>query len=300
MKKGLKEKDYHKAIWTYLLQETNFNNTKDKSIKIINNGNLNPFEGPDIKNICLIYNSNLIIGDAEIDLRSSNWFSHNHHKSENFKKVVLHIIFEKDKETNLNTILISPNNLKSVKISNMLELSSLELEEYSLNRILRKAKTSRVFLKNSLNYAWSKNLQSFFKSLSNKRIRPTTLKFIKQYYINRFNTEIYSYLILIYYHQKLDQSALLLFYIKCKQIEKEIFINCFFPIALNISQDLKYSLMEIWWSLEATSKYGHLKRRFPQFSQRFVWQQQGMLEFLKEMNENQNLIKDNSLEFELK
>jgi len=63
----------------------------------------------------------------------------------------------------------------------------------------------------------------------------------------------------------------------------ELMLNVLLPMALAEASEEQKNLLLMWfWSLKAPHRYGTLARRFPTLPQQYVWQQQGMLEYLRE------------------
>ncbi|WP_224489843.1 DUF2851 family protein [Robertkochia flava] len=61
-------------------------------------GTHNTNAGPDFLNATLLIGDTLWSGHVEMHLRSSLWFEHRHHKDENYQNVILHVVWEHDKE----------------------------------------------------------------------------------------------------------------------------------------------------------------------------------------------------------
>jgi hypothetical protein len=285
---------YHEAIWYYLLSKKELYNSSKNKITILNNGKINPYGGPDLKNICIIYNEKLVIGDAEIDKFSSNWYLHKHHINKSFSNVILHIVFQIDRKTDLNTIEIDPNSLnQSTKIKKEYLLNPIELEKFSLLRLKRKSLELQEYLYNGLRFIWTFSLNELVKSLLKKRTRPKTEIILKNLFKSRFELDHYIFLLqILNSNTKPNAQELIEFYINCSSyFTKEIYINCFLPVLLCLFPNFSNAIFTTWWSLRSSNKYSYLKNRFPQFNQEFVWQQQGMIEFLRSNNESKNLIK---------
>jgi hypothetical protein len=60
-------------------------------------------------------------------------------------------------------------------------------------------------------------------------------------------------------------------------------LNCLLPYLLaHATAEQRIELLAWYWSAPARVHYGHLRRRFPTLPQRYMWQQQGMLEFVRQ------------------
>lgn len=68
----------------------------------------------------------------------------------------------------------------------------------------------------------------------------------------------------------------------------EIVVNILLPIlyALNElanNKSASNALLHWFWGIRAANRYAHLQRKFPHLPQRYVWQQQGLLEYETEI-----------------
>lgn len=68
-----------------------------ESIKIIQYGQRNLSSGPDFSNVKIEINGIIWAGNMEIHVLSSDWKKHNHDADEAYKNVVLHVVFDNDK-----------------------------------------------------------------------------------------------------------------------------------------------------------------------------------------------------------
>ena len=82
---------------------------------IINkHGEFNSHEnGPDFLNAQIIINTISWFGHIEIHTKSSEWFNHNHHIDASFNNVILHVVWEHDKEVHYSSEAIPVLELKN-------------------------------------------------------------------------------------------------------------------------------------------------------------------------------------------
>ena len=67
-------------------------------MSIISVGTVNLDSGPDYINVRLKFNGTLWVGCAEIHLKSSDWDKHKHQQDEAYSNVILHVVYEHDKD----------------------------------------------------------------------------------------------------------------------------------------------------------------------------------------------------------
>lgn len=87
--------------------------TDGKEIQILNNGIHNVSEsGPDFFNARIIYEKMEWAGQIEIHVKSSDWHKHKHHTDEAYNNVILHVVYEHDKEIKVNGTILPTLELK--------------------------------------------------------------------------------------------------------------------------------------------------------------------------------------------
>lgn len=281
--------------------------TEDKRFKILSAGFINPYEGPDLKNVSIYYDGQILTGDAEIDIKSSNWYKHKHHISPKFEKVILHIVLNKDIDIKKDflTLVLEPNevNLKTEK-SNKKVVSAEDLiviQEFSLFRLER---VSKYF---DMLYEENKNLNiSIFKMVN---------IFLSKYFNKRRRKSIYTQVDYLKIHEEirkflnennlsnkknLDKKLNKYFELKYpgNGLKFEILVNAILPSLYSFYND-KTILLDWYYKVIAKNKYAKLKKRFPHIPQKYVWQQQGMLELLRESGEEKFIVKDVEVKYSL-
>ncbi len=69
-----------------------------KDVEIISPGQENHNSGPDFLSAMVRIDHTLWAGNVEIHVRSSQWFAHNHHKDKAYDNIILHVVYEFDRE----------------------------------------------------------------------------------------------------------------------------------------------------------------------------------------------------------
>lgn len=90
----------------YVWKGSNFNTPtlkglKGEIIEIIRPGEHNTDAGPDFSNALIRVNEQLWAGNVEIHVRSSDWNKHGHQNDKAYQNVILHVVYEHDKEVQL-------------------------------------------------------------------------------------------------------------------------------------------------------------------------------------------------------
>jgi len=73
---------------------------ESEQLKVIYPGRVNGDNGPDFRDAVIIVNeSNLVKGDVEIHVKSSDWYSHGHHRDPEYNRVILHVVAQRDRSS---------------------------------------------------------------------------------------------------------------------------------------------------------------------------------------------------------
>lgn len=291
----MREVEYQKLVRKYLSSKplSNFTTKSGKTIQIISPGIINVNEGPDFLDFAIMLNGKVIVGDAEFHRKSNEWKHHGHGDDKNYENVILHIVLEDNSDLTHPDILVL--NEADLIVDNQITQESLdsyeEIQHFALLRLLRKSTIAQKNInKHGQKQGILTSLQQFMQSYISKKRRPVyndefIVKFIQEF----DKSEAYSYLENILdgvdfdIQSKLNELSLKKIHEEGKGLRVEILINCILPLSLCLSETKnRVKLLEWYWSAKSINYYGILKRRFETLSQTYVWQQQGMLEYLKE------------------
>jgi hypothetical protein len=111
------------TIWKYkLIGQTHFKGSKEEDIEIISIGEHNQDSGPDFFNSKIKINNILLAGNVEIHIKTSDWLKHNHQKDNAYDNLVLHVVYEHDKELPQNEKF----NVSVLELKNYIKPSLLE------------------------------------------------------------------------------------------------------------------------------------------------------------------------------
>lgn len=93
------KEDFLHYVWKYKLFDTsNLLTTNNEAISIINSGMHNTDAGPDFFNGKIEIESTLWAGNIEIHINSSDWLVHHHQNDKAYDNVVLHVVYNHDKD----------------------------------------------------------------------------------------------------------------------------------------------------------------------------------------------------------
>lgn len=299
----VKEKILQSALHNFFLKNTSFVSRNKKLITVLSVGEHNYFEGPDFLNACIIIDGQLLIGDIEFHKKSSYWLLHKHSTDPRYSNVILHVVLHDDKQfsANFETITIEEDALldclqTSINYSELQLLTGDDLQQYAVLRLMRKTIDVAEILKNkSIKEAFIITTKNFIDKYSTLRRRPlysdhqiqavislllnsSLLKFILKASKNNCDFEKYFEKFLLKEELNLCDNLKV-----GKHFKQEIITNVALPLLFCVvKKSYQNVLLKCYWAIESKTNYSVLSRKFPEYSQKYVWQQQAMLEHLKE------------------
>ena len=112
-------------VWRYkLFSNFDFTTTNNHAVEIISFGTRNYNSGPDFFNAKIRVGKQLWAGNVEIHVNSSDWIKHKHQNDEAYNNVILHVVFNHDKE-----IEVLGNALPVLELKNY--ISEKVIENYN-------------------------------------------------------------------------------------------------------------------------------------------------------------------------
>lgn len=269
-----------------------------KRLQTLSPGKLNVHEGPDYTDMAILLDGEVLIGNAEFHRRASDWILHRHSDNVMYDNLLLHLVLVQDSEgTFARETLVLPVDevtgiaraLRSRSDASRDREVLEDLQDYALLRLLRKSSD----MQNDVNElgvraAYFAGIRQFIENFQRKRRRP-----------------VYSDASLRYFSEHLEKSNLyaileealsgampfaqVMKTMLSKKIinegaamRREIALNCLLPVVITSAPtELRIDVFAWYWSTQALGKYGVLARKFPTIPQQFLWQQQGLLEFIR-------------------
>ena len=121
----ISEKLLHYVWKNQWFTKENLQTVHKKSVSIINQGFPHHDAGPDFKQAIIKIGDVTWAGNVEIHIRSSDWYKHEHQNDMKYKSVILHVVYEHDREV----FIEGRNPLSTLELKSL--LSSQLLLRYS-------------------------------------------------------------------------------------------------------------------------------------------------------------------------
>lgn len=308
----LPERDLQELVHYLLSDPSLVRETKSgKRIQILSPGRKNVHEGPDFLEIAIFLNGLVVVGDAEFHKDASDWDKHRHSNDKKYKDVILHIVINDDSENlalNSELLIINPEEIekawKNLQDENQKEadLASIEdLQHFALLRLLRKTAEAQKLLRQvGLKTALTKLTEEFVSKYFSRRKRPVYSNEDLTNLINSIGDASASKFLEDLEEGYSDYIADTLYRLMKEKISgegahlrREIILNCVLPLAISLAnEEARISLFLWFWSTPSLHSYGILKRKYPDLPQNFLWQQQGMLEYMRLYGRKPNIISE--------
>ena len=259
------------------------------TIHILNPGRINPYPGPDFLDMAILVNGELMIGKGEFHKIASDWFSHKHHLDPRYADVLLHIVCEQDINVQVakETLIISHDEISAVQTKvAYVSLNNLDdVQDYAFRRLMRRCNEVHV-----LEFSISdpkEQLLAYSMMFLKKRM--------KQRRRNVIQSEDLSAIIQMFIHSPIIHAIMngaeipidiTILSVRSRNglythLFSELFVNVFYPFLLNLQSENRGQLIEWYWLQKSVTQYRSLTRKFPDIPQQYMWQQQGILEYLR-------------------
>lgn len=271
-------------------------------VQVLSPGRLNPHEGPDFLTVALFLRGEVRLGDAEFHRSTGDWHAHGHSADPRYTNVILHIVTRNDAPPpdGAETLVLQADDIAAAQAApqEQTQDDGTELQHYALLRMLRKTAECAALLKQyDPAAAFAGYAAKFLASLAKKRRRPvhsaeeladiaallpaSGMARLVQRAADGGEPDFTAEMAAIL-RQSIGAEG--------KHLRHEIAVNCFLPMMLAAANERLRTQIFLWyWSVGAANAYGVLARRFPAIPQRFFWQQQGMLEYIREHGSRGNI-----------
>lgn len=297
---------------------TEWRTTSGALLSVVSVGEWNHHEGPDFLNMALQVEGSLLIGHGEVHWRSSDWEHHHHDANPMYSGILLHIVLHDNRAATpfarytlvmpeemvlRGNVLNTASTLDAAKTINNFPQNDLHdvLRDYATQRFLRKARyASAVLTLQDTTAACMSLLNDFLQRRLGKKHLPNGLKKIT-HALERSDYQDFAPFL-----QFIEASPAMQDVTQCTNAAQnvlkhclqtglcglgtasEILVNIVLPLshAYSVAQgsvEATQYLMRSFLHIPAVNQYAHLKRKFPQIPQQYVWQQQGLLEYEAEV-----------------
>ncbi len=117
------QEKFFQFIWKYqLFKPIELTTVTNQKIEVIYQGDFHHHSGPDFQNARIIIGNTQWVGNVEIHIRSSDFLLHGHAKDENYKNIILHVVYENDKEIEL----LKKMNVPTLELKPIIPLEAFE------------------------------------------------------------------------------------------------------------------------------------------------------------------------------
>ena len=166
-------------LWKYRLYDNNVLTTSGLPLEIINPGQQNQDAGPDFINARIRIDDTLWAGNVEIHVKSSDWFCHHHQTDQAFSNVILHVVFEHDRDVfDLNN-----NPIATLELKNCFQERIYKKYYYYLNN------KNRIPCEKDFPEISSIILKSWTERLFIERLQRKSEEIRQQFHHNRMNLQ---------------------------------------------------------------------------------------------------------------
>lgn len=289
----LNERVYQRRVHAMLSDPSqSWTCTNGDAIQIVASGLINVHDGPDFRDMCVLHKGVIHVGNGEFHLRASDWAAHEHAIDTRYASLLLHIVFKDDAppidDARWTLCVPFPPLSRPAEVAPS-ESPLPELQHHALLRLLRNTAEAQQHMRrigvrgatNAMTTAW-------LDRLSRKRHRPLRLEVLA----GLRESVATSPLGLLAEDFSMCHADDVLGAINAAEhrsiaregaaLRRELFVNAILPVCCALARDdQRIHLLHWYWSARAVHPYGSLTRRFVDLAQYYVWQQQGMLEYLR-------------------
>ncbi len=130
----MKESLLHYIWKTQSFEKSNLKTSKRESCSVLRTGIHNSDAGPDFSQAKIKINDVVWCGHVEIHVKASEWYQHNHQSDPAYENVILHVVWENDREVILKDGTAIPTlSLKNLISDNLISrFSSLESSNFEI------------------------------------------------------------------------------------------------------------------------------------------------------------------------
>ncbi|MBU3741357.1 MAG: DUF2851 family protein [Candidatus Kapabacteria bacterium] len=276
-------------------------------IQVVASGIINVHGGPDLHDMAILHDGVIYVGNAEVHRRASEWGTHGHADDGRYASLLLHVVLEDDAVVDAArwTLVLDAATVKlglhlAAERRNATDLPVDELQQQALRRLLRMTAAASVLVRRlgapaamrAMATAWIERMlrrrhrpvDAGRLGIMRSRLDASPMGLLVRQLSILAGTELVS---------AIDRAERVRIAYEGRSIRRELFVNAVLPVLCAVAADeQRIALFGWFWSADSVHPYGHLRRRFPELPQDRVWQQQGMLEFLRSYGERSTVCAD--------
>lgn len=309
MNPDIAERTLQRAIHAVLAEpEQRWTCANGSRIQVVAAGIINVHDGPDLRDVAVLHDGVIHVGHAEIHLRTSDWLRHGHGNDPRYGTLLLHIVQENDVQLDVArwTLVMPPDMVRrglalvaSRRTMNA-ELPVDELQQQALLRLLRSTAAASVLIRRLGPTAAVRAMATaWIERMLRRRHRP-----IDAGRLGILRSKLDASPLGLLVRQlpiiqaadicpSIDRAERTRIAYEGPSVRREVFVNAVLPVLCALATDeQRVALFGWYWSARAVHPYGHLYRRFATIPQDHVWQQQGMLEYLRTYGERTSVCAD--------
>ena len=313
MQLNITERTLQRAVQAILADpERRWTCTDGSVIQVVAAGIINVHEGPDMHDMAILHDGVIYVGHAEVHRRASEWYDHEHSGDARYASLVLHVVLEADVHVTESrwTLVLDPRDVErgmrlaaarlAAARNRTADLPVDELQQQALLRLLRMTAAASVHVRRLGAVAAARAMATaWIERMLRRRHRPVDAGRLG---IMRSRLDASPMGLLIRQLDIIPSAELVASIDRAERqriayegpsIRRELFVNAVLPVLCAIASDeQRVALFGWFWSADSVHPYGHLRRRFPALPQERVWQQQGMLEYLRTYGERTTVCAD--------
>ena len=281
--------------------------TDGTPIQVVASGIINVHGGPDLHDMAILHDGVIYVGNAEVHRRASEWGTHGHADDGRYASLLLHVVLEDDAPVDAArwTLVLDDSTVQrglhlAAEAGRAEDLPVDELQHQALLRLLRMTAAASVLVRRlgaaaalrAMATAWIERMlrrrhrpvDAGRLGVMRSRLDASPMGLLVRQLAILGQTELVS---------AIDRAERVRIAYEGRSVRRELFVNAVLPVLCAIASDeQRIALFGWFWSADSVHPYGHLRRRFPRLPQDRVWQQQGMLEFLRSHGQRSSVCAD--------
>lgn len=124
------QEKFFQFIWKYqVFKPVELTTVAGQKLKIIKQGEFHHNSGPDFQNAKIIVDGTQWAGNIEIHIRSSDFLLHGHEQDKNYSNIILHVVYENDKEIDF----LKAQKIPTLELKTIIPLEAFKKYDYLQN-----------------------------------------------------------------------------------------------------------------------------------------------------------------------